>query len=167
MVKPPTDGKFFYSEVRVPGDGSSYAESKFDVLMGNEEQELSLWVSFQEDNLAFFTNDCSPDVCKAPSLYDHGASVTKVDMEYDLNEEFQYFDKLVDSIELVTCTGTTYSDSMKFFYKERNFTFTPRYWALDGATRIVETNFNGFIGLAPYLSKDWVEKEYNVLYELK
>jgi hypothetical protein len=122
---------------------------------------MNVWVSTVESSLAFFSDACPQENCDVNNHFDMQDSTT---LEGPLisavkSEKAQLYSGKYDGKVIYPNVfhGSVYQDSLQLLFQndktEANVPITAQFMAITKADQNFQSQYDGFLGLAPYIGQ--------------
>ena len=140
----------------------------FDTIQDDTQNSLDMWITSNQAEVLMFTNECGGDKCEIPNPIDTN-TITNVDnnRQFSLNDKKTVFHNTdLDSVIFTAKKGV---EDFRYKYDKynriTNATNIPIYKVID-ADKHFKSNYQGYIGIAPYQAGE-ANKERSFIYNLK
>ena len=164
---PPTNGKFFYADMR-SGMGQHEEGMHFiDALVSDQEQKFSLGINSQRYSMSLVSEKCDYHKCQVKNFYDEQQSSTKVYPEND-NLDNVAFIKTKQYLINTELKAKAIQDQMKLKVDgyDRMVRFNVVFESVEDASLAFTDDYDGYIGILPYQAHP-EKKEANFMWQLK
>ena len=119
-VPPPTDGKFFYTNMRSGGMDVSldiHGTHRIDTLVSDGNQVLPLAINTQDPYFTVYSNQCDLNTCDANKKYNSGNSTTKNSTSLTLDFPGYVFETIGETLDQVNFLAKGTGEQIKFQLK--------------------------------------------------
>ena len=116
-LQPPTDGKFFYTNMRSGGEDVTldiHGAHRIDTLISDGIQHLALAINTEDSYFTTYSIQCDLNTCDADRKYNMANSTTYHETGLTLNFPGYVFDPVYETLSQVGFLSTGIGETLKF-----------------------------------------------------
>ena len=161
---PSKSGNHFYADFRTGNNGVHFA----DLLGGELQEDLDLWVTTSAHQLGLFTEVCPHWNCNVPDRWNpHDSRSSKIVNSEIYSEQALIYNEVLSDEKVVpnTLMGTLMNDHFFIAFQdvEHETSLAVDFFAIEKAAQDFKSSYDGYLGLAPYSASNR-DKEKSFLY---